>query len=186
APPGVARVAGLAPKSWRRRFDRGRMIESPPPAAYGERRLERDLRDDLAVIGLADRREADAAEEGLGAALTRFVDDRHALETALARLFENGIDREATGALALGLGVDVDAPDRGPQVVARGIGVEVRAYEGDDAVAVEDDALPGLLRVGDAHLDGVRRRGDELFLARLQAEPVGSHDGSGGQVFDAQ
>ena len=57
-----------------------------------------------------------------------------AVHAALARLFDELLDREAADAATLVVGVDVDAPQHRPEVLLRRLGVEVRADEADDLV----------------------------------------------------
>ena len=93
---------------------------------------------------------------------------------------------EAADALALHLGVDVDAPDAGPELLVRVLGVEVAVDEPDDVVAHERDALPRRVGVHDRCLGGVGDRSDELLLAGLQREGVRRDDVRRRQFFKSQ
>ncbi|MNL60581.1 hypothetical protein D3C87_1844030 [compost metagenome] len=108
------------------------------------------------------------------------------IHAAIARLFEQARHGEATHAAALVVGVDVDAPQYGAEMLLRVFEVEVAADERDDLLAVDDDALPRRLRVHHRRGDAVADRGEERLLARLERHIVDGHDRRGGQFDESQ
>jgi hypothetical protein len=139
----------------------------PGTARRGDAGTRADLGDDLAVLGLVDGDEPHAAEERLGAALAGLVDDVDAIHAARARLVEQLLHGEAADAAALVVGVDVDPPEHGAEVILLGLLIEVRAHEPDDLVAVEHHALPGGGRIATAG-DRVAGRGENCSCPGLR------------------
>ncbi|MBG9885103.1 hypothetical protein ABE10_00585, partial [Bacillus toyonensis] len=175
----------------------GRGSEAPPPVEGGDSTAERtdhrdalrahtDLGDDLGVLGLAHRGEADPVEERLGPVVAGLVDDVHVVEPASACLVDEALDSEASDAATLIVRIDVDPPEDGAEVRLRRLRVEVRADESHDLVTVEHHPLPRGLRVHDGRRDAIGDRREELLLPGLQGQVVDSDDRRGGEFDQSQ
>src|SRR5690606_8554312 len=127
----LARVARLTRRA-------ARSVGAGDAAANRPRRCRRGSEgvpgDRLAELRLADGLEADALEEALRAVVALLVDDVDVVHVAFARLFQHRVDGEAADTAALVVGVHVDAPEHGAEVLLRLVRVEVRADEPDDLV----------------------------------------------------
>jgi hypothetical protein len=108
------------------------------------------------------------------------------IHAAGAGFFQQLLHGEAADAAALVVGVDVDAPEHGAEVLVQGVGIEVRAHEAHDLVAVEHHALPGGAGVCHRARDRIAGGGEILLLPRLERHRVDGDDRRGGQFLEAQ
>ena len=102
--------------------------------------LKRDAPDDLAVFGLTNRGETHAEEEGLGPTRASFVNDVDVVETAFASFCHERLDGEATDTAALTLGIHIDTPEDGLEVLDDRIAVEATPYD----TGAKNCSCPGL------------------------------------------
>lgn len=135
---------------------------------------------------MSDHNEADVKEELFGAVLAGLPNDIQPIESAGPCLIRQSVCREPANSFALRGCGNVDAPDAAAKLFLLRIRIEVAADKSDDLIAVENDPRPGRCGVDVRVGDRVGGRGDELFLAGTQGEPIRRNDRFGGKFFESQ